>query len=161
MQGPTRTDSIFHWGYVVRNMERAMKIWTAQGAKVIVEPALDPIQNVVCSLLVYKDAIPIELVAPMPSGPNPIASRLTRGGGLDHVCLFSDAIERDVAEMEQQGELVVVPVCYGAVFDRQLAFIQTRTGLVVELMSRAPVGKLQFDPLGEYLSWSCQSVSRK
>jgi methylmalonyl-CoA/ethylmalonyl-CoA epimerase len=151
VQIPTKTDSIFHWGYVVRNMERAMKVWTAQGAKVIIEPALDPIQNVICSLLVYKDAIPIELVAPMPSGPNPIASRLTKGGGLDHVCLFSDSIERDVAEMEQQGELVVVPVCYGAVFDRQLAFVQTRTGLVVELMSRASVGKVPIDPLGEYL----------
>jgi methylmalonyl-CoA/ethylmalonyl-CoA epimerase len=152
MMSFSEASNVFHWGYVVRNMERAIKIWTAQGAGVIVEPAVDPIQNVVCSLLIYRNAIPIELIAPMPSGPNPVASRLAKGGGLDHVCLFSDSLENDVAKMESQGEMVVVSPCYGAVFDRQLAFILTRTGLVVELMSRAPTGKLQIDPIGEYLA---------
>jgi methylmalonyl-CoA/ethylmalonyl-CoA epimerase len=158
MHGLAKADSIFHWGYVVRNIERALKVWIAQGAEVIVQPAVDPIQNVVCSLLIYRDAIPIELIAPMPSGPNPVALRLAKGGGLDHVCLFTDDLARDVAEMESQDEMVVVPPCYGAVFDRELAFVQTRTGLVVELMSRAPTGRLPIDPIGAYLSRAGSSV---
>lgn len=145
---PTR---IFHWGYVVPNMDRAVKTWLAQGAEMIVPPAVDPIQNVSCALLVYGGAVPIELVAPLPEGPNPVEVRLKKGGGLDHVCFFTDDIVADIAALQEAGGMVVVQPCYGAVFDRTLAFVHTRAGLVVELMTRAAVGRHERDPLADFL----------
>jgi hypothetical protein len=41
---------------------------------------------------------------------------------------------------------VVEPV-YGAVFDRLIAFVITRPGMVLELMRRRPEGRLALDPL--------------
>lgn len=142
---------VFHWGYVVPNMERALTSWQKAGAVVLVPPAIDPIQNVACALLVYKGAAPIELVSPLPEGPNPVEGRLKKGGGLDHVCLFAADLEADLEAMRQEGAITVVEPCYGAVFDRRLAFVVTRMGLTVELMTRSPVGRLPQDPLAEFL----------
>ena len=137
---------MFHFGYVVANMDVAIKIWTAMGVELLVPPAPDHIQKVSCALLSFAGAVHIELVAPL--GPDsPVRGRLAKGGGLDHVCLFSDDLAADLAELEAKGGMVVVQPCYGAVFDRQLAFVLTRSGLVVELMSRLPVGLLSADPL--------------
>jgi methylmalonyl-CoA/ethylmalonyl-CoA epimerase len=145
---PTR---IFHWGYVVPNMDRAMASWQKGGARVIVPPAIDPIQNVSCALLVYKGSAPIELVAPLPEGPNPVEGRLKKGGGLDHVCFFTDDLEADLETLRQEGGLTVVEPCYGAVFDRRLAFVVTRMGLTVELMTRKAVGRSATDPLADFM----------
>jgi len=145
---------VFHWGFVVPDMTRAVETWTRQGATMLVPPAVDPIQNVSCALLIYQNAAPIELVAPLPSGRNPVAGRLARGGGLDHVCLFTDDIAVDLKMLRGDGGLVVVEPCYGAVFDRELAFVATRAGLVVELMTTRPVGRQAVDPLAAYLDTS-------
>ena len=141
---------LFHIGYVVPNMERALKIWEKQGAVLLVPPAVDPIQNVWCSLIVYRNSIPIELVAPRPDGPNPIETRLRKGGGLDHICLFSDDLAADIQDFSAAGGTVVVAPCYGAVFDRELAFLTTRSGLTIELMTRAGVGRQEVDPLASF-----------
>lgn len=143
---------VFHWGYVVPNMERALKMWQRDGATLIVPPAIDPIQNVSCAFLLYGNALPIELVAPLADGPNPVESRLKKGGGLDHVCLFSDDLEKEVETMQADGAHVLVEPCYGAVFDRRLAFLATRAGLTVELMTRVPVGRASEDPLAKYMA---------
>lgn len=87
---------IFHWGYVVSDMDRALETWREQGSRMLVPPTVDPIQNVRCCLLIYRSSVPIELVAPMPEGPSPLSSRLRRGGGLDHVCLFTDDLEAEL-----------------------------------------------------------------
>ncbi|KRA44981.1 hypothetical protein ASD80_06720 [Devosia sp. Root635] len=141
---------LFHIGYVVANMDRALKIWTAMGAELLVPPAPDPIQKVSCALLTLSGAVHIELIAPL-EDDSPVRTRLAKGGGLDHVCLFSDDLAADLSALEDRGGLIVVQPCYGAVFDRQLAFVMTRGGLVVELMSRPPVGRLQPDPLAAML----------
>lgn len=138
---------VFHWGYVVPDMARALTAWQKAGAAVVVPPAIDPIQNVACALLVYKGAAPIELVAPLPEAKNPLESRLKKGGGLDHVCLFTDDLESDLAALVTEGGITVVEPCYGAVFDRQLAFVVTRMGLTVELMTRTATGRAASDPL--------------
>lgn len=144
-------DRVFHYGYVVADMDRAIKVWLRQGAALIVPPAVDPIQNVTCSLLIYKRGVPIELVAPLPSGPNPVAGRLSKGGGLDHVCLFTEDLKADLELLELEGGMTVVQPCYGAVFRRNLAFVLTRAGLVVELMTRHMVDNEAIDPLAAFL----------
>jgi catechol 2,3-dioxygenase-like lactoylglutathione lyase family enzyme len=152
MSGELEPSRVFHWGYVVASMERALATWERMGAAILVPPAVDPIQNVTCALLLYRNAVPIELVAPLPEGPNPVANRLKKGGGLDHVCLFSDDLEADLDAMRCEGGAVVVEPAYAAVFDRRLAFVATRAGLTVELMTRAPVGRHAKDPLAGFLA---------
>lgn len=145
---------VFHYGFVVPDMDRAMTQWRRQGAVVLVEPAVDPIQNVKCCLLMSMGCVPIELVAPMPSGPTPISSRLAKGGGLDHVCLFSDDLEAEIERMRRDGAVLTVEPCYASVFRRRLAFLVTRPGLVVELMTRHTVDGGSDDPLANYLALS-------
>ncbi|BCH25752.1 VOC family protein [Mesorhizobium sp. L-8-3] len=142
---------VFHYGYVVPNMDRALRTWTRQGAVIVVPPSVDPIQNVSCALLVYLDSVPIELVAPLPEGPNPVASRLSKGGGLDHVCLFSDDLDGDLEKLAAEGGIQLVAPCFGAVFKRRLAFVATRAGLIVEMMTRAMVDGAGPDPLLSFL----------
>lgn len=136
---------VFHWGYVVPDMDRALRAWPS--ARVVVPPAVDPIQNVCCSLLVYRDSVAIELVAPLPEGRNPLASRLRRGGGLDHVCFFANDLAADLSSLVADGGKTVVPPTYGAVFDRTLAFVVTGSGLLVELMSKEAERRAASDPL--------------
>lgn len=134
-------------------MERGIRTWCAQGAQLLLPPTVDPIQNVSCALLIYRGAVPIELVAPLPDGPNPVAGRLSKGGGLDHVCLFTENLDSDLNSLVIEGGIVAVEPCYGAVFNRQLAFVLTRSGLIVELMTRKIVhGHGDHDPLEGFLS---------
>ncbi len=69
--------NVFHWGFVVPNMERAVKSWTAMGAHLVVPPSLDPLQGVSCALLILHGSAPIELVAPTDPVDNPIKNRLS------------------------------------------------------------------------------------
>jgi methylmalonyl-CoA/ethylmalonyl-CoA epimerase len=148
--GISQDVKVCHWGYVVPNINRALKGWLAEGSTLVVPPAVDPIQNVSCCLVLFAGFLPIELVAPLPTGPNPVATKLSKGGGLDHVCVFTDNMDEDILRFQERGGNLVVNPCYGAVFDRQLAFIMTRAGLVVELMNRKAVGHLTTDPLGSF-----------
>ena len=61
--------NLAHMGYVVPNMERAMKSWQSSGAQIVIVPKFDPLQNVTCALLVFADTVPIELVAAAKQGP--------------------------------------------------------------------------------------------
>lgn len=142
---------IFHWGYVVPNMDRAIKYWGVTGARLIVPPALDPIQNVICALLTYKETATIELVAPNVTGPHPLGSRLAKGGGLDHVCFFCHNVAAAVEKLRDEGGVVAVERTYGAVFDRELAFVVNRAGLLIEVMSNKASERLPVDPLAEWL----------
>lgn len=141
---------VFHFGFVVRNMDRAVRVWERQGARLVVPPGIDPIQNVSCALFAWEGAAAVELIAPLPEGPNPVKSRLEKGGGLDHICLFADDVDKELVSFVDRGALPVVAPCYGAVFDRTLAFVQTREGMTVELMSRLPLGRMATDPLAEF-----------
>ena len=134
----TTDASLAHLGYVVRNMDRSITRFTNEGAELVIEPKADPLQKVVCALLRVDGAVDIELVAPIAEGDSPVDSRLARGGGLDHVCYHvpdvAEALARDVVG----GSVVVCEPVYACVFDRQIAFVQRRSGLIVEFMSAEP-----------------------
>jgi methylmalonyl-CoA/ethylmalonyl-CoA epimerase len=125
-----------HLGYVVTDMERALQQFQAEGAVVLIAPTDDPIQRVSCCLLRSDGAVDIELVAPLAQGDSPVESRLRRGGGLDHVCyLVDDLSEALEAEVDARAVVVCAPT-YAVTFDRQIAFVLRRSGLLVELMAR-------------------------
>lgn len=127
-----------HIGYVVADMDRAVRRFETEGSVVVISPTEDPIQRVSCCLVRTDDAIDIELVAPLVPGDSPVEARLKRGGGLDHVCYFVDDLEESLASEIGAGALVVCEPTYAVTFDRDIAFVHRRSGLVVELMTRTP-----------------------
>ena len=127
-----------HIGYVVADMDRAVRRFETEGSVVVIAPTEDPIQRVSCCLVRTDDAIDIELVAPLVPGDSPVEARLKRGGGLDHVCYFVDDLEDSLASEIGAGALVVCEPTYAVTFDRDIAFVHRRSGLVVELMTRSP-----------------------
>lgn len=144
-------DRLAHVGFVVRDMEKELNRWTSAGARLFIAPEVDPVQKVSCALIGFPSTLPIELVAPaVPGEPSPVDGRLKRGGGLDHICYFVDDVSAAIADFETRGGMVVVPPVYGVVFDRTIAFLQMRAGLVVELMSLERAGRKPVDPLQEY-----------
>lgn len=144
---PTKGMDVFHWGFTVPVMDEALENWKAQGAEVLVPAAEAPGLNVICCVVQYNDAV-FELVAPAnDQGREQLAQSLSRGGGLDHVCFFSDDLKTDLSAQEKAGGQVVLPPVYNGVMDRNLAFVATPSGLVVELMERKAQGKLSEDPL--------------
>ena len=127
--------ALHHIGYVVPRMGPALSRFVAEGAVVLVEPIDDPIQRVTVALLTVDDVTPIELVAPTPGLDSPVTARLRRGGGLDHVCVsvpdVRAALDADVSD----GSLELCAPVHAVAFDRTVAFVQRRSGLVVELIS--------------------------
>ena len=133
--------TLAHLGYVVADMDRALKRFEAEGSVVVIPPTADPLQRVTCCLLRSDDAVDIELVAPLTPGDSPVESRLKRGGGLDHICYFVDSLAEELEAEIAAGGLVVCEPTYAVTFDRDIAFVQRRSGLVVELMTREPVAR--------------------
>jgi len=128
-----------HLGFVVPDMQRALKRFEAEGAVVLIPPTDDPIQRVSCCLIRSDGAVDMELVAPLVPGDSPIESRLKRGGGLDHVCYFVDDMSEALASELATGAIVVCEPTHAVTFNRQIAFVQRRSGLVVEFMAREPM----------------------
>lgn len=144
-------DKLAHLGFVVRDIEKEMKRWAASGAVTFIEPELDPTQMVYCALVGFPTALPFELVAPAAEN-SPVQARLKKGGGLDHVCLFVDDIDVTFTEYQSRGGLPLVAPVYGVVFDRMIAFVQMRTGLVIELMQSLRENRKPVDPLSRYFA---------
>lgn len=126
-----------------------MKQWQAIGAEVIIQPAQDPIQAVSCALVQTQNQLPIELVAPLDSENSPLTSRLKRGGGLDHICVFVDDLNTSMDAYKKQGAFVLVEPVFGCVWNRSICFLLQPTGLVLELMSREIVMQDKPDPLAD------------
>jgi methylmalonyl-CoA/ethylmalonyl-CoA epimerase len=131
---------VAHLGYVVPDMDAAVRRWTEGGAEVVIAPTDDPIQKVTCCLLRTDGAVDIELVAPMTRGDSPVENRLKRGGGLDHICYFVDSLDEALEREKETGSIVVCEPVYAVTFNRDIAFVHRRTGLVVEYMTTHETG---------------------
>jgi methylmalonyl-CoA/ethylmalonyl-CoA epimerase len=130
--------SLHHVGYVVRDMQRALRQFGDEGAELLLGPTDDPIQRVTCALVRLADGIDLELVAPLDPEDSPVSARLRRGGGLDHICLAVDDVAAALSDEVDRDALVVCEPVHAVTFRRTVAFVRRRSGLVVELMSRQP-----------------------
>ena len=133
------TPTLAHLGYVVRSIDRAVSRFEREGAVLTLPPTPDPRQGVHVALLRLDGAIDVELVSPIEEGASPVDSRLSRGGGLDHVCYFVPDVARALADDESRGGLIVCPPTFACAFGRDIGFVQRRSGLVVEFMSENEV----------------------
>ncbi len=128
-----------HIGYVVNNMDGALKRFVREGATIVMSSCHDPIQKVHVAVVELPGNVLIELVAPDDSGSSPVEARLGRGGGLDHLCYFTDDIEAAIKTETEQGAVVVCEPVFAVAFNATVAFVHRRTGLVVEYMTRPEV----------------------
>jgi methylmalonyl-CoA/ethylmalonyl-CoA epimerase len=125
---------LHHVGYVVPNMAGGVRRFEDAGAELVVGPTDDPLLGVTCALMRLPEGVDVELVAPLDGVDSPIAARLKRGGGLDHLCFWVEDLDASLAkELENDAMLLVEPT-YAVTFDSTVAFVQRRGGLVVELM---------------------------
>ncbi len=136
-----------HFGFVVPNMEKSLHQWRDQDVQMVIEPTIDPIQNVICTFFIFQNCLPIELVAPTGIGNSPLDSRLRKGGGLDHVCRFVDDVKLAADESAAKGSIVLVKPTIGCVWNREIAFVYLKSGLILEFMSRSIADTNLPDPL--------------
>lgn len=128
---------LHHLGFVVPLMAPAIERFAAEGAQVVIAATSDPLQGVYCALLHCTDGTDIELVAPIDPEKSPIRSRLQRGGGLDHICYWVDDLDHRLKAERALGAVVIRPPTYAVTFNATVAFVQRRSGLLIELMGAA------------------------
>jgi catechol 2,3-dioxygenase-like lactoylglutathione lyase family enzyme len=125
---------LHHVGYVVPNMAGGVRRFEDAGAELVVGPTDDPLLGVACALMRLPEGVDVELVAPLDGVESPIAARLKRGGGLDHLCFWVEDLDASLAKELDNDAMLLVEPTYAVTFDSTVAFVQRRGGLVVELM---------------------------
>lgn len=127
-----------HIGYVTNNIAETHETWLDSGAEEIIKPSIDPIQRVSCSLLNFAGT-PIELIAPATTAENsPLQSRLSVGGGLDHICYNVNTFHQIHSISSRRIMRPISKIEYAKIFDRYIQFYVMRTGLIVEFMADQP-----------------------
>jgi hypothetical protein len=131
---------LHHLGWVGSDIARMRAAFERDGAAVISPPIDDPIQRVTVQFLREPATGEVwELVAPLGDpAASPLASRLGRGGGFDHVCYELDAadgtLEAVVAAEVGRGARVVCEPVHAAAFDRRIAFVFRRSRRLIEFV---------------------------
>ncbi len=126
---------ISHVGYVVENINYSLKKFIREGAKVLIEPSQETSQRVWICLIEIQGGIKIELISPLDSNNSPIKSRLSKGGGLDHICFEVSDIEKALEQEKANGGIIICPKVPAIVFkNHMIAFVYRPSGLIVELM---------------------------
>lgn len=125
---------VSHVGFVVGDISYARGIWLLKGYSEISPVIYDPIQNVFCCLLQLENEVPIELVSPGPKGDSPVSTRLSKGGGIDHICYETDNLERQLAKLVSVGYRIVVEPTYAILFNSRISFVISPGGLLVEYL---------------------------
>ena len=131
---------LHHLGWVGNDLVRMRAAFERDGAE-LVSPAIDdPIQRVTVQFLREPATGELwELVVPLGDpAASPLASRLARGGGLDHVCYELEAgdgtlDDRVAAEVARGARVVCEPVI-AAAFERRIAFVFRRSRRLIELV---------------------------
>lgn len=138
---------LHHYGFVGRDLATLQRRFGKE-CEQITEAVADPVQRVVVQF--YRDTATgdvWEIVAPLTTvEDSPLASRIARGGGLDHVCYELEggdgSIEEAVASARAQGAQVTCPPVYAAAFERRVAFVLFRSGRLIEYVEPRPAGRV-------------------
>jgi hypothetical protein len=139
---------LHHLGWVGNDIARMRASFERDGAVVLSPPIDDPIQRVTVQFLREPASGEIwELVAPLGDpAASPLASRLGRGGGFDHVCYELDPADGSLddivaAEVARGARIVCEPVV-AAAFDRRIAFVFRRSRRLIEFVEPRRPGQL-------------------
>ena len=130
---------LHHFGFVGHDLATMQRRFQKESAAELTPPIDDPIQRVVVQF--YRDRVTggvWEIIAPLGTlADSPLAGRVSRGGGLDHVCYELDAAAgtlEEVLDAERAGgsRIACPPAPSTAFVGRCIAFVVRRSGRVVE-----------------------------
>jgi methylmalonyl-CoA/ethylmalonyl-CoA epimerase len=124
---------VHHTGFAVRDIGDALPNWICDGYSVAIAQVDDIAIGVACILLTDTSGLSVELVAPLP-GTNSLSSRLRRGGGLDHICYETKDINVQLEFEQANGALIVMEPKISVLFDKPVAFVLRKTGLLAEFI---------------------------
>lgn len=139
---------LHHLGWVGNDLARMRTAFERDGAEVVSPPIDDPIQRVTVQFLRQPATGELwELVVPLGEvADSPLAGRLARGGGLDHVCYELDpadgTLDDVVAAEVARGARVVCEPVIAAAFARRIAFVFRRSRRLIEFVEARQPGQL-------------------
>ena len=138
---------LHHLGWVGNDLARMRAAFERDGAEVVSPPIDDPIQRVTVQFLRQPATGELwELVVPLgEAADSPLAGRLARGGGLDHVCYELDAgdgtLDDVVAAEVARGARIVCEPVIAAAFARRIAFVFRRSRRLIEFVEARQPGQ--------------------
>jgi methylmalonyl-CoA/ethylmalonyl-CoA epimerase len=128
--------TLHHVGILVPDIVQAAAQYVANfGYRVCSAVVHDPVQTAQVQFLSLTDSIPfVELVTP--DGPaSKLSNALKKGGGLNHLCYLSPAIDEDCRRLRQSGMFVLQsPVEARAFHGRRIAWLIGRDNIPIELV---------------------------
>jgi methylmalonyl-CoA/ethylmalonyl-CoA epimerase len=140
--------TLHHVGVLVPDIQKAAEQYAARfGYCATSEIIHDPIQTAHVQMLAGAAPAPcIELVTP--DGPaSKLTNALRKGGGLNHLCYLSAAIDDDCRRLRSEGMLLLQsPVEAEAFSGRRIAWLMGRDGIPIELLESTPelpIGKTE------------------
>ena len=130
--------NLHHVGVLVRDVARSAELYVRREGYVIRSPIVHDITQTayVQFLALPGDSVFLELVAP-DGEHSKLASALSKGGGLNHLCYAVDDIELGCGELRSRGmHLLQEPVPAAAFPGRKIAWLIGRDRIPVELVER-------------------------
>lgn len=127
---------IDHIGIAVRCLETSIQQWERMfGYKKNSDVVYNTRQRVKVVFLAKSGSVTVKLFEP--SDPaSPAFAFARRGGGLHHLCFRCDNLPSKIAELRQDGAVLVVPPQPGEAFnDAEIAFLMAKDNLNVELIA--------------------------
>jgi methylmalonyl-CoA/ethylmalonyl-CoA epimerase len=127
---------LHHVGILVPDVAQAAEQYVQKfGYRVCGAIVHDPVQTAHVQLLTLNGSVPyMELVTP--DGPHSkLANALKKGGGLNHLCYLSPAIDEECRRLRESGMLLLQsPVEAQAFAGRRIAWLIGRDGIPIELL---------------------------
>jgi len=127
-----------HIGFAVENLQLAINKWENDGFKVAIPPVDDLNIGVSCVMLTDVSSFAIEIISPL-SGSSSLSARMKRGGGLDHICFSTENIDQQLQIEQINGAIVVLEPTVAKLFNRKVAFVIRRSGLLTEFIENGEV----------------------
>lgn len=132
--------TLHHVGVLVPDIPAAVEQYVTRfGYRIASDIIHDPVQTAHVQFLAGADsAAYIELITP--DGPvSKLSNALKKGGGLNHLCYLSAAIDEDCRRLRASGMfLLQSPVEAQAFPGRRIAWLMGRDGIPVELVEPGP-----------------------
>ena len=116
-----------HLGIACKDLG-ATKAWVKSTHSIVEEagPVHDPLQDASFVTLRTKDGLLIELII-----GNQVANILKRGINLYHICYAVENLDQSIAQLEQQGALVIAPPKPSTLFPgHRIVFLNTPIGII-------------------------------
>ncbi len=135
---------LHHIGILVHSIPDAVSAYARRYAYEVRSPVIhDPVQTAYVQFLALPgDSSYLEFISP--DRPNSkLTNALNKGGGLNHICYSTDAIESACEELRAQGMFLIQPPVHAVAFPgRRIAWLMGRDRALIELVERSADGSL-------------------